>query len=151
MLTGLKNRSAMNKRLDEFIKKPETKPRKFAVVYSDLNGLKRTNDKKGHEEGDESLRKAAKLFRSVFYDSEIYRAGGDEFLIIAANITKKELEQRIKKLKAAIEDNPDFSFALGTYYADSKTDIRNAISIADMQMYNDKQQFYERFPDRRRK
>ena len=142
MLTGVKNRSTMNKKLDEFIKNPKSAPPKYAVICIDINGLKRINDKKGHEEGDKLLQRAAKLLRAVFFDSDIYRAGGDEFFIIAANITKKELEIRVKKVKAANEEDTDLSLAIGTYYADNKTDIRNAMSIADMRMYNDKQAKY---------
>ena len=143
MLTGLKNRSAMYKKIDEFIKSPEKRPDIFAVLCADINGLKKINEKIGHDEGDKTLKMTAKLLRSVFYDSEIYRAGGDEFLVIVPNIMKKDYEQRIKDLRSYNEENPDRSFALGSYYADTKTDIRNAISIADMQMYQDKQLYYD--------
>lgn len=143
MLTGLKNRTAMYKKIDEFVKSPENRPDVFAVLYIDINGLKQINEKSGHDEGDKTLKATARLLRSVFYDSEIYRSGADEFFVIVPNIMKKDFEQRIKDLRAYNEENPERTIALGYYFTDTKTDIRNAMSIADMQMYQDKQLYYE--------
>ena len=150
MLTDVYNRNAMNKRIDELIKS-SSKPESLAVVYADLNGLKQVNDSGGHVAGDNLLKAAADEFKDVFFDGEIYRAGGDEFMAIVTGISREELENRVKKLSDYSETDGNVSFSLGYCYDDVDCDIRKAMSDADKSMYKNKQQFYEKHPDRRRK
>ena len=149
MLTDVYNRNAMNKRIDELIKS-STKPQSLSVVFADLNGLKQVNDSGGHVEGDNLLKAAAAIFKDVFSDGEIYRAGGDEFMAIVTDISREELEKRVKKLNDYSDTNGKVSFSLGYCYDDINCDIRKAMSNADKSMYKNKQQFYENHPDRRR-
>lgn len=151
MLTGVYNRNAMNNRVDWFIRSDDKKPDCFGIVFADLNGLKQMNDKDGHGAGDRLLKAAAAVLNDVFYDSEIYRAGGDEFMIIAINITEDELEKRVERLRRDSEDPDNVSFALGLYYDNGENDIRKAMRTADERMYKDKERYYQLFPDRRRK
>ena len=51
------------------------------MVFADLNGLKRINDCDGHQAGDLLLKNASMALQNAFIGDEIYRAGGDEFLI----------------------------------------------------------------------
>ena len=150
MLTGVMNRNAMNRTVDEYSSETDINNDSLAVVFADLNGLKQVNDNNGHEEGDKFLRKAAEILKDVFYDSRIYRAGGDEFLVLASGISEKEFNRRLDKLRSFPMEDNSVSFALGWYYSETETDIRKAMGIADKRMYEDKQRYYERFPDRRR-
>ena len=150
MLTSVRNRNAMNDRIDELINQQETaRPDSLSVVYADLNGLKQVNDSDGHVAGDMLLKAAADIFGRVFGDGEIYRAGGDEFMAIVIGISESELESRMNRLREYSADG-NVSFALGCCYDDTECDIRRAMSIADKLMYKDKQQYYEKFPERRR-
>lgn len=146
MLTGVMNRNAMNNRIDHF-----NKPDSFGIIMADLNGLKQKNDNEGHVAGDNLLKDAAAILSDVFYDTEIYRAGGDEFLIIAPNVPKEELETRVEKLRKDSEDPKNVSFALGLYYDNGEGDILKAMHIADERMYEDKERYYKLFPERKRK
>ena len=150
MLTDVYNRNAMNKRIDELMQDSGSKPDSLAVVFADLNGLKQVNDNDGHVAGDMLLKDAAGIFKKVFFDGEIYRAGGDEFMAIVTDISEEELEKRIEKLKKYSETDGNVSFSLGYCYDASDCNIRKAMSIADKSMYKNKQQFYENHPDRRR-
>ena len=150
MLTDVYNRNAMNKRIDELMQDSGSKPDSLAVVFADLNGLKQVNDNDGHVAGDMLLKDAAGIFKKVFFDGEIYRAGGDEFMAIVTDISEEELEKRIEKLKKYSETDGNVSFSLGYCYDTSDCNIRKAMSIADKSMYKNKQQFYENHPDRRR-
>ena len=151
MLTDVYNRNAMNKRIDELIKNRERKPDSLAVVFADLNGLKQVNDTDGHVAGDTLLKSAANVFREVFSDGEIYRAGGDEFMAIVTNISREDLEKRVESLRNYSGTEGNVSFSLGYCYDNGDCNIRNAMSIADKSMYKNKQHFYEMHPDRRRK
>ena len=148
LLTGVKNRNAMNNRVTEFIE-GRVPHNTLAVVFADLNGLKPINDNKGHEAGDTLLKDASWILKQTFVGGEVYRAGGDEFLIIILDQPKDYLEQKIKKLhdKSEIPDHVSFSF--GFYYDDNGGDIRKAMHEADVLMYEDKRQFYKRHPERK--
>ena len=109
MLTGVMNRNAMNHRVDWFIRSSDKKPETFGVIFADLNGLKQKNDKEGHGAGDRLLKGAAEILNDVFYDGEIYRAGGDEFMIIDCEIDEAELVKRVEKLRRDSEDPKNIS------------------------------------------
>ena len=151
LLTGVMNRNAMNKRVDDIISGKEVLPLRVGVVFADLNGLKKVNDTGGHTAGDSYIKKAAGLLKEAFPDSEIYRAGGDEFMVINCSLSEAELRSRTDELRKLQENADDVSFSLGYCYNEGKTDIRKAMSSADMEMYRDKQSYYERYPERRRK
>ena len=146
MLTGVMNRNAMNHRVDA-LAKSQQKPGPFGVVIADLNGLKQINDKEGHWAGDLLLKNAAAILADVFRDAEIYRAGGDEFTIIAPGLPEAELEGRVEKLRRASMEPDHVSFALGLYYDSGEGDIHKALRIADRRMYEDKERYYQRFQE----
>ena len=151
MLTGVKNRNAMNQKVDTIVKSEEKLPANSAVLFADLNGLKQTNDNSGHANGDILLQKAAEVLMDFFPESDIFRAGGDEFMVLATDITEDELNDKLKKLESYQLDAEDVSFALGCCYSDGDVDIRQAMGIADKRMYKNKKLYYEQFPERKRK
>ena len=150
LLTGLYNRNAMNNRVDRIISGTDPLPKFYGVVFADLNGLKKMNDTQGHEAGDELLKDAAEKLKGLFYDSEIYRAGGDEFMLIAVDVGEEVLKERVEKLRKDSEDPENISFAVGGYYDNGIGDIRLAMRTADERMYADKERYYKKFPDRKR-
>ena len=147
MLTGVMNRNAMNNRIDLLVQEGGI-PDRFGIIIADLNGLKRKNDREGHGAGDALLRGAAAILSDVFRDAEIYRAGGDEFMIIAFDIPEEELEARVEKLRRDSEAPENISFALGMYYDRGEGDIHKAMRAADERMYQDKKRYYARFSER---
>jgi len=150
-LTGIYNRNAMNNRVDRYIAGTEPTPKKYGIVFADLNGLKQVNDEGGHVAGDKLLKGAADILRTLFFDSDIYRAGGDEYMIIAVNISEDEMERRMEKLRVDSEDPKNISFAVGGFYEENGGDIRFAMRTADERMYADKDRYYKKFPERKRK
>ncbi len=151
LLTGIYNRNAMNTRVDSYIAGTLPLPQRYAVIFADLNGLKAVNDIDGHVAGDNLLKGAAQKLREVFPDCDIYRAGGDEFMLIAEDVPESSLNERVERLRKDSEDEKNISFAVGIFYEGSGGDIRTAMRTADERMYADKQEYYARFPERRRK
>jgi diguanylate cyclase (GGDEF)-like protein len=150
-LTGTYNRNAMNNRIIRFVSEKDPKPNCYSVVFADLNGLKQANDNNGHIAGDLLLKNAAHKLMEVFPECEIYRAGGDEFMIIAVDLPEQLITDRVEKLKKESEDPNNISFALGIFYDDKGEDIRVAMRTADERMYADKERYYAKFPERKRK
>ena len=143
LLTGVKNRNAMNNRVALFVRGESTIESPFGVVFADLNGLKQMNDNKGHEAGDKMIRSAAKLLNEIFKNSEIYRAGGDEFVIIMPACEKEEFEQKISDLKAKSGFDSEVCLSIGSHWNEDGENLRLSMHIADEEMYKDKNKFYE--------
>jgi len=87
-LTGLGNRRALQQSLTEKINVADETGNNVVVAGVDLDRFKEVNDAYGHLVGDRLLAAVAKRFRAVLRtDDEIYRTGGDEFVVLLADFT----------------------------------------------------------------
>lgn len=150
ILTGVMNRNEMNNYVDKICMENTVSGNSVGVIFADLNGLKRVNDQYGHNEGDILLKNAAKVLEEVFDTAEIYRAGGDEFTIIVTGITEEELNKRVEDIRRVSQKYEHVCFAIGQCYDDNRSNVRQALRIADKRMYEDKRQFYENHPELKR-
>ena len=143
MLTGVMNRNEMNTYVEELSSGGKHVDSSVAVLFIDMNGLKRTNDLQGHPAGDHLLKNAAEVLRKIFDETEIFRAGGDEFTVIKLDLTEAELNDRMEKIKEYCKEYDNLSFAIGGCVEKECRNIRMALRIADERMYEDKRRFYE--------
>jgi diguanylate cyclase (GGDEF)-like protein len=142
MLTGIMNRNEMNNYVDALSELPDKDVKPAGVIFADLNGLKRINDTKGHEAGDALLRNAAAALRELFDTEQVFRAGGDEFVVILTGVTNEEIEKKAGDFRIAQTHYPDVSFAIGCGYTADCRDVRRALADADERMYEDKRKYY---------
>ena len=87
-LTGLYNRVALRDNYSGYIN------RKLIVTFLDLDDFKKINDTFGHKVGDQALQEVSRALRTYFKNTDCYRYGGDEFLLIRLddNWTAYEME-----------------------------------------------------------
>lgn len=117
----------------------------IGIFNLDVNNLKKMNDEFGHEAGDKLLIKAADSIRKVTNNKvHGYRMGGDEYLLVACNVTKDELdaikerwENELARLNTA-DDGIDCVIAIGAVYGESGYDFEALMKEADALMYEDK-------------
>ncbi|MBP3272858.1 MAG: sensor domain-containing diguanylate cyclase [Ruminococcus sp.] len=147
-LTQVNNRNAMNDRVDRLRSGDDAAPEVMGVVFADLNGLKNVNDTKGHKAGDKLLYRAAALLKIAFGDHEIYRAGGDEFVVLCPDITEEQFMQQAAQLRTLADSTSDVRFAVGCVYCTGSYDIIHAMQEADERMYRDKEEYYTMHPER---
>ena len=150
-LTEVGNRNAMDDTVDKYTKGTVKLPESMGIVFADLNGLKRVNDEEGHDEGDKLLVRAAGLLKIVFGDDQIYRAGGDEFVVFCSDVSEEKMKEQVAQLKAMAENTADVSFAVGSVYCVGEYDINAAIQEADERMYQDKKEYYRTHPQKDRR
>lgn len=150
-LTQVLNRNAMNERVDKLIADPDSRPETLGVAFADLNGLKAVNDSGGHEAGDLLLQNAAALLKVVFGNYEIYRSGGDEFVIFCPGISRERLDESVARLRVLAENTPDVRYAIGTEWVGGSYDILAAMQAADKNMYQDKRDYYLCHPEKNRR
>ena len=147
LMTGVKNRNTMNVVIDNLVSGRKKLKYPYSVIFVDLNGLKQVNDEKGHAAGDELLKTAAKILQKAFGKYDIFRVGGDEFMIIAKGLDRQELTKKIKSIKTMANEIENLYFAVGTHVAKECEDIRKVMRLADEKMYKDKKKFYEVHPE----
>lgn len=88
MLTGLPNRRVVTERIQTAMARAERHQYLFALFFLDLDGFKPINDRLGHTVGDETLRQVADDLRQVLRgEDSVLRYAGDEFLVLAEEIT----------------------------------------------------------------
>jgi len=116
----------------------------LSIIAIDIDGLKITNDTFGHNAGDELLKRAADIIRSVFWSHGIIsRVGGDEFCIILPNTdhiaAQEKSEQIIKIIDSVNSSNPaiPISMSVGTATSEDELeeDIYSIYRKADDDMY----------------
>ncbi len=138
-LTGVLNRVVYKRDLYEF---DNEKPRDFSCVYIDVNELHLINNKYGHAKGDEMLIFIANTLKEVFYGHNIYRMGGDEFLVFAketdASLIKNGVSLLVERLKPM-----NYNVAIGTSYRTQNTDTEEMVREAEIRMYEAKAQYYQ--------
>ena len=151
MLTGVLNRNEMNNRVMQLGIDDRPGRKNIGILFADLNGLKTINDNNGHSAGDKLIKDAAAILKEVFPEAEIYRAGGDEFMVLLRGTTMQELQVFEKQLKEKAAATDNVSFAVGLCVEEDSQKIYSAMKAADIAMYEDKKQFYDEHPDKKRR
>jgi diguanylate cyclase (GGDEF)-like protein len=88
-LTGLSNRNTLQRDMARAIKRSIRHQKRFAVMFVDLDRFKRINDTLGHGVGDALIKACGERLTAVLReDDAVARFGGDEFVLIAENLSK---------------------------------------------------------------
>lgn len=141
LLTNALNRNAFMDVLSQF------RPGQYAsagIIYIDINGMKEINDFYGHHQGDKILiTTVAKVF-NLFKPDELFRIGGDEFVIITYDLTETDFYEKFNLLRNIFceKTNLPFSIATGSCWVKSPSDLNSLLQQADIAMYTDKKKFY---------
>ena len=149
-LTGLRNTNSYWAWITDFDKEIETKEIVFGVIVLDINSLKETNDRYGHDVGNKLIVSAAHIISSIFKRSPVFRIGGDEFAVILQNRDLDEMEELFMKFdeecrNKSIEtekENIPVSIAKGfaRYNSQKDTNFMDVFNRADDAMYDNKRE-----------
>ncbi len=126
-LTGLPNRRAFLRRLQEEVGRVQRYGHPLSLALLDLDGFKAVNDRHGHAAGDEVLRTYAAQVLAVFrHHDMVARYGGEEFAVLLPNTHTEGAARALAKVqKRAAETTfehggrplplPTFSAGLALY------------------------------------
>jgi diguanylate cyclase (GGDEF)-like protein/PAS domain S-box-containing protein len=157
-LTGLPNRILFHEHLDVALARAQRAGCGVAVLYVDLDDFKLVNDSFGHNAGDELLCEvAARLTGSTRASDVVARQGGDEFLILIADVETSDsgdlvdvgdVARRVaEQVRAALqrplmladtEIYTSASLGISLYPADAP-DAESLLKHADIAMYKAKE------------
>lgn len=137
-LTGLLNRNAFDDDV-EFIQATHDKP--LTVMYMDLIGLHEINNHLGHARGDVVLCELADAARAYFGDDNIYRIGGDEFVIISFAHSMAQSARQMGYMRQELLDH-GCELSVGMAESDDGGDIPDLVNQAENEMRKDKKRYY---------
>jgi diguanylate cyclase (GGDEF)-like protein/PAS domain S-box-containing protein len=153
-LTGLPNRMLFQEHLAMTLNRAGRHGEGIAVMYVDLDDFKLVNDSFGHSAGDQLLQVVANRLQDATRSADVVaRQGGDEFLILVAELPGTEEEQRQAAMEVAdrvgralsepmvLADTEIYtsgSLGISLYPADA-SDAESLLKHADIAMYKAKE------------
>ena len=141
--TGLPNKS----RCEELLHDVSFLDKTTACLVFDINNLKEVNDNLGHTAGDLLIQNFARqLRRAVPPQHTVARYGGDEFLVVARNVTSGTVESLVTSIRHQFErfnrstNSIPISFAYGWAHSEAyeQCTLRTLFDAADKSMYDNK-------------
>ena len=150
LLTGLPNRNLLMNRLEQSLSRAHRGRSRVALLFLDIDRFKYINDSFGHLCGDSLLVEFAARLKSVLRESDtVARFGGDEFVIILADIKEpghaevvasKIINALITPVSADARQLHVTTSIGVSIYPDHGTDADTLLKNADVAMYRAKDQ-----------
>ncbi|MEJ2291592.1 MAG: GGDEF domain-containing protein [Deinococcales bacterium] len=139
-LTGAGNRRLLEERFAEYA---AGGARRITLLYIDLDGFKRVNDRAGHGAGDLALARYVRRLRAMLRaDDTLVRIGGDEFVVLAPHASHEDDDALIRRVSAPADlglprDEPlALSCSVGVvHFPSDGTELAGLLELADRRMY----------------
>lgn len=145
-LTGAGNRFAMYDYIDQIWDQAD-----FGMLFCDLTGLKAVNDNQGHAAGDLLLKDTYRCIQKVFDSRQIFRIGGDEFIVLTVGFGEEELKGKIPVVEEELRQS-GINMAIGWHWTAKLSGNFDAFSkTAERRMYEAKSAWYRQSGIDRRK
>ncbi len=150
-LTGLPNRRQLNADVAGRLSGLAASGGKAVIAMVDIDYFKRFNDDFGHRVGDVTLQKVATVLRNAVRGEDVvYRYGGEEFVIVFADVGEEEAVALAERVRTAVESTPltgdqlepvgPITVSIGLALLPGHgLDLAELIDIADRTMYQSKQ------------
>lgn len=149
-LTKVYNRYALGNKTDQLMLSFSGSKDPLNILMIDIDFFKEYNDYYGHLEGDECLIKVAELLVKEVreYQAQIYRYGGDEFLITLEGVSEDEGFRIADQARSAVEalaiehkysncsDYVTLTVGVGSLY--EMANVNEGFTIADRALYRAK-------------
>jgi diguanylate cyclase (GGDEF)-like protein len=147
-LTALLNRRSFRARLDTYVNFSARYGGRGAVMAIDVDGLKGVNDRLGHQQGDNLIRRVAGTLRERVRATDIVaRLSGDEFAVLMPQSDVEGALQLGEDLRVQVADaftgDPELagasiSVGITMFGADSDGSAEAVLAAADEAMYRAK-------------
>ncbi|GAB2684391.1 GGDEF domain-containing protein [Thalassiella azotivora] len=149
-LTGLHNRRFIDEKLPALLLNCVDVGMRLTVALLDIDHFKSVNDTYSHDNGDEVLRRVARILQDGCADvraSVVARMGGEEFLLVLPGLPEVDAVLRLDRLRAAVAHHdwsdvtPGFRITLsvGAVTApDDGVDMSTLLRRADANLYEAK-------------
>jgi diguanylate cyclase (GGDEF)-like protein/PAS domain S-box-containing protein len=159
-LTTLYNRRGFMTLAEHQLKTASRLKKRIALLYLDVDNLKRINDAGGHKLGDRALAELAFILKKSFREADIIgRLGGDEFSVLAMETTMMNTDVLVDRLqekltlfnsRSSAEAGFSLSISVGVFARepDHPATVEEMLSRADLLMYEQKRSKKSGEPDK---
>ena len=144
-LTGVANVRSFYEYVNQEKLRVQRYLRPFTLAYIDLDNFKIINDEKGHNVGDELLRKLAQSIKNNIRSIDVVaRLGGDEFALLLPEIGLEQAKITIERLRMHLQEvvatfGYSLTFSIGVVTVTGKPpSAKEIIKKADDLMYEAK-------------
>lgn len=104
-LTGVGNRRYANMSLSNKLSEYKRYGWNFGLLFIDIDYFKQVNDSYGHTAGDEVLKMVAQTLLSNMRSFDfVFRWGGEEFIVIVANVDSPKLRHSAERLRVMVQN-----------------------------------------------
>lgn len=139
-LTGLLNRNSLvdylsNVRTDEL--------KSLGALSVDINGLKNFNQEFGRDYGDEVVVRVGEVLQEFFHSGEVYRLTGDEYLVLADNISYENFTKQIYAAHTKLDNISLGLVSMGYAWEKVDIDMDKLVSNAEVMMRDEKKKYYK--------
>jgi diguanylate cyclase (GGDEF)-like protein/PAS domain S-box-containing protein len=146
-LTGLPNRALLADRLSHGLATSARRGSNLGVIFLDVDRFKVINDSMGHSAGDELLSHVARRIGVAVRDGDtVARFGGDEFVVVCADVTSEEVDLIAARILDALavplrigHVNLEVTASLGVAVAEEGSTPESLLRDSDAAMYRAKE------------
>jgi len=148
-LTKLRNRLTLEADVESLMNTSELHHVPFAFCMIDIDWFKKVNDTYGHPAGDYVLQELARLLKEATREYDhLYRAGGEEFVLVINRVRYKEALEKLEKLRQTVHEHRfnykdqhiPLTISAGLYHSEQFTlpRVHDVILVADRALYRAK-------------
>ena len=139
-LTGLLNRNSL---VDYLAKTDAADLDSIGAVSVDINGLKNFNKEFGRDYGDEVVARVGEVLQEHFHSADVYRLTGDEYLVLAENISYEDFTKQVYAAHTKLENISLGLASVGYAWEKVDIDIDKLVSSAEKMMRDEKKRYYK--------
>lgn len=148
-LTNISNRRGFMMLAEKSLEVCARNETPISLVFFDLNGFKKINDRFGHDEGDKALIAFSERMSCTFRDSDVYaRLGGDEFVVLLTGASAQLAKETIIRFRKSLDKynkeanrgyNIEFSEGIISNNIAKNCSVSTLLNQADALMYANKE------------
>jgi len=146
-LTGAANRRTLDEALIAAIAQHRKNGTAFGLMLLDLDYFKNINDNYGHKAGDTILTELVPILKKMVRQRDtVFRFGGEEFVVLLADIKQADLHKLADKIRLGVNDNlslPDgkkLTTSIGIAVLQQNESWESWLHRADLALYQAKSQ-----------
>lgn len=146
-LTGALNRRAFFENADSEIKRSKRSRQPISFALIDIDHFKSINDQYGHDAGDSVLKQTVIALKQQLRETdELYRIGGEEFIVIMKDTDEQESQVVAERLRNSVETNQvpvtwlitNVTISIGLFSQCGNTSTKTSLIKADAALYKAK-------------
>ncbi len=135
-LTGLYNRRGLYFYLNKIIPQSLRNNEHFGIIIIDIDNFKIYNDNYGHSTGDEALINTAVCIEKEGREGDlVVRYGGEEFLVILADINIDTLTEVTERIFKSVRSNTNVTISAGLAIHHPDLNFEQLVDLADEALY----------------